>query len=122
MKRKALGSWGEAQALGFLENQGMQLICRNFRVREGEIDLIMEDGGILVFVEVKTRISMRFGTPEESITKAKMARIYRAAHQFLELKEAEHTQWRVDVVVIESSPALKLIRLDHYPNIEVSPP
>ena len=114
---QSLGIWGERRACQFLEQKGMILIERNFRIREGEIDLVMEDAGILVFVEVKTRSSLQFGTPEDSIHKRKLDRLFKAAHAYLEGLENSEQDWRIDIVAIECTLDRKLKRLDHYPNI-----
>jgi putative endonuclease len=66
-----LGDWGETEARRYLETKAYVFIERNFRVPEGEIDLVMQDGDIVVFIEVKTRTSDRFGAPEESVSAAK---------------------------------------------------
>ncbi len=65
-RRKRLGEWGEAEARRYLETMGYVFVDRNYRAQEGEIDLVMQDGDIVVFVEVKTRTSNKFGAPEES--------------------------------------------------------
>lgn len=110
-----LGEWGEAEAQRYLESMGYIFIGRNFRVPEGEIDLVMQDGDIIVFIEVKTRVSESFGTPEESISKAKRKRLHRAAWAFLNEQEKLHASWRIDVVAIEAAPDRTIHRLDHYP-------
>jgi putative endonuclease len=115
-------SWGEGQALTYLQQLGMDLIERNCSVAGGEIDLIMEDADVLVFVEVKTRRSLRFGSPEESITNTKVGRIYQAALAYLDQFESDHRNWRIDVVAIECTAERRVRRLDHYPNIEVRKP
>jgi putative endonuclease len=112
-----LGSWGEQRAAEFLARMGMVLVTRNYRVPEGEIDLIMEDSGTLVFVEVKTRASLRFGNPEESIKKRKLARMYQAAHAYLESQEVEPIDWRFDVIAIVCSADREVRRIDHYKGI-----
>ena len=114
---QVLGAWGEQRACEFLEQMGMFLIERNFHVREGEIDLVMEDSGTLVFVEVKTRASLLFGTPEDSIHKKKLMRLYKAAHAYLEIQEDPELDWRIDIVAIECTSDRILKRIDHYPNI-----
>ena len=110
-----LGEWGEAEALRYLETLGYSFIGRNYRVPEGEIDLVMQDGDIVVFIEVKTRISESFGTPEESISKAKRQRLHRAAWAFLQEHDILDASWRIDVVAIEAAPNRTVQRLDHYP-------
>lgn len=73
--RKRLGEWGEAEAQRYLETMGYVFIKKNFRVPEGEIDLVMRDGEMVVFVEVKTRTSDTYGSPEESVSKLKRQRL-----------------------------------------------
>src|SRR5207247_9286437 len=79
--RSVLGEEGERAASRFLEARGYRILERNYRTRRGEIDLIAEDGRILVFVEVKVRLDARFGGPAAAITRAKLARIARLAQQ-----------------------------------------
>jgi putative endonuclease len=90
------------------------LIEKNFRVPEGEIDLVMQDGDIIVFVEVKTRTTDNFGTPEESVSRAKRRRLIRAAWAFLQEWERLDASWRIDVVAIKASSDWTIQRLDHY--------
>src|SRR5438445_10894938 len=78
-----LGEEGERVAARFLEARGYRILERNYRTRRGEIDLIAEDGRVLVFVEVKVRLDDRFGGPAAAITRAKQARIARLAQQYL---------------------------------------
>src|SRR3989449_3652711 len=81
--RSVLGAEGERVASRFLEARGYRILERNYRTRRGEIDLIAEDGRILVFVEVKVRLDDRFGGPAAAITRAKQAPIARLAQQYL---------------------------------------
>ncbi|MGB2896341.1 MAG: YraN family protein [Anaerolineales bacterium] len=106
---------GEAEAQRYLEAKGYFFIGRNFRVPEGEIDLVMQDGDIVVFIEVKTRISDNYGAPEESVSKAKRRRLHRAAWAFLNEQEMLDASWRIDVVAIEAAPDRTIHHLDHYP-------
>ena len=75
MNNKAVGGLGEDFAVYYLESCGYRIIERNFRCRLGEIDLIAQDGKTLVFVEVKTRRSRRYGSPQEAVTTAKQAKL-----------------------------------------------
>src|SRR2546429_10005366 len=81
--RSVLGEEGERAAARFLEARGYRILERNYRTRRGEIDLIAEDGRMLVFVEVKVRLDDRFGGPAAAITRAKQARIARLAQPYL---------------------------------------
>lgn len=112
--QKRLGEWGEAEARRYLETKEYVFMGRNFRVPEGEIDLVMQDGDIVVFIEVKTRTSDSFGTPEESVSREKRKRLIRAAWAFLQERERIDASWRIDVVAIEASPNWTIQRLDHY--------
>lgn len=113
--QKRLGEWGEAEARRYLETMGYFFVDRNYRALEGEIDLVMRDGDIVVFVEVKTRISNTFGAPEESVSKVKRQRLQRAAWAFLQEHEILDAPWRIDVIAIEASTNRTIQRLDHYP-------
>ena len=112
-----LGQWGETQALQYLQTKGMRLVDRNVRAGKGEIDLIMEVSGVLVFIEVRTRSSLEYGSAEESVTDRKKRRMYEAAASYLDQHDLHDVDWRLDVVTIQCTPACRLIRLDHYANI-----
>jgi putative endonuclease len=116
-----LGLWGEEVALKHLEAKGMVLLARNFRVAAGEIDLIMRDDDMLVFIEVKTRRSLAYGSPEESVTGKKLGRIYKAALEFLERNDCGPSAWRIDLIAIECSRERSITRIDHYPNLAYDP-
>jgi len=73
MKRRDTGILGEKLARGFIEKQGYHIHETNYRCPEGEINIVAGDGDCLVFVEVRTKRSLEFGTPEESITPARCA-------------------------------------------------
>ena len=73
---------GEKLAREYLAGQGLKFVAANYRMRIGEIDLIMEDGKYLVFIEVKFRTSERWGTALEQVTAAKMQKIRRVAEAF----------------------------------------
>jgi len=97
----SLGAFGEAWAVGYLTRRGYRIVERNARFRSGEIDLVAYDGPELVFVEVKCRRSRRFGSPEESITRARYARLAAAIEEFLAQRAVAAESYRVDVVGIE---------------------
>ncbi|MDF1818911.1 MAG: YraN family protein [Immundisolibacteraceae bacterium] len=88
------GYAAERAAERYLKTQGLTLVTRNFRGRQGEIDLIMEDGNILVFIEVRSRKSSRFGSAVETIDATKQAKLIKTAHLYLlgDSKPAEKSQ------------------------------
>ena len=113
MNRPTLGRVGEDIAERHLAKLGLSIVARNYRCTYGEIDLVALDGDELVFVEVRTRASRDFGSPEESITPAKQARMVRCALSYLSAKPP--SSWRIDVVAIEFERG-KVTRIDHYKN------
>jgi putative endonuclease len=96
--KDVLGRRGELLAVEHLLGQGMVVLERNWRCDIGEIDVIARDGEVLVFCEVKTRTSNRFGHPLETVTAAKLERIRRLAHRYLHDKALRTTPVRIDVI------------------------
>ncbi len=103
-RRQALGAEGESSAAAWYEGQGYEILERNWRRREGEVDLIVRRGRTVAFCEVKTRSSDRFGTGAEAVVAPKRRRIRRLAARWLsELTPAsgrELVEVRFDVVSI----------------------
>ncbi|MGW8389561.1 YraN family protein [Pseudoduganella sp. HUAS MS19] len=95
-----IGRGGEARALAFLQEQGLTLVEQNFLCKTGELDLVMRDGGHLVFVEVRERNNPLYGGAAASISPAKQRRILRAAKFYL-LRFAKMPPCRIDVVAID---------------------
>lgn len=111
--RRRLGSWGEEKAAEFLRGQGYRIVERNWRCAIGELDLIAWDGECLAFVEVRTRRGRSYGTPEESITPAKRAKLIELAQAYLQEHPELDCNWRIDVVAVElggAQPRINLIR------------
>jgi putative endonuclease len=117
MSKQALGAFGEDVAVQHLEAIGYQILDRNWRVQEGEIDVIAELEGEIVFVEVKARTSDLYGGPEDSITKQKSKRIIRASLAYLLEMERLESDWRVDLIGIHCTPERELLRVEHYENV-----
>jgi putative endonuclease len=97
---RPLGLAGEQTALSFFVNKGYRLLEKNFRVPCGEIDLILEKGREIVFVEVKARRSTRYGLPEEAVITAKQRRIIRAALWYVQKRGLEGLEMRFDVLAV----------------------
>ena len=110
--RIGLGRRGETLAAERLGALGYSIVQRNYRCSAGEIDLVARCGETWVFVEVRTRRSARFGTPEESITLRKRAHLIAAAQHYLQDHALESVAWRIDAVAVELSPAGKVRRVD----------
>jgi putative endonuclease len=101
INRKKLGALGERIAKEHIEKLGYRIIETNFRCREGEIDIIAQEGEQLVFVEVRTRRGLDFGSPEESITVSKRQKLIEVAYAYLQSHEVLSPSWRIDVVAVE---------------------
>lgn len=95
------GREGEDAALAYLQAQGLALAERNFRTKAGEIDLIMQDGETLVFVEVRKRAGKGFGGAAASITPAKRQRLFNTAQFYLQQRQQSLPPCRFDVVAID---------------------
>jgi putative endonuclease len=100
LNRQTSGAWGEDLALRYLLRRGYKLVERNYRKRRGEIDLIVRNEEILVFVEVKLRRSTGFGDPLEAVTARKQATIRSLAEQYLADNQPDFDILRFDVVGI----------------------
>lgn len=103
--RRSLGEWGEGIAAQYLTGQGFQILAQNWRLgRVGELDLVAQDGPVLVIVEVRTRRGRAFGSALESVTPRKQSRLSALAEAY-----AAEVGWegpiRIDVVSVERSVA-----------------
>ncbi len=100
---KKIGDKGEELATEFLINEGYKILERQYRYKKAEIDIIAEDGEVLIFVEVKTRKNSNYGYPEESVGDLKMEKMWEGAEEYL-----EKVQWqkriRFDVISIIMQP------------------
>jgi len=99
-ERHELGRLGEALAATLLESAGLRVVARNWRCRDGEIDLVATGPGLLVFCEVKARRGHGYGSPAAAVTPAKQARLRRLAAAFLAASPTPHCRVRFDVVAV----------------------
>ena len=98
--RPGTGRQAEDLAVACLERAGMRVVARNWRRPEGELDIVAEDGGTCVFVEVRSRTGEAQGHPLESITPRKQAQVIRAARLYLSDGPAPAAAYRFDVVAV----------------------
>lgn len=106
MSKIETGQSGEKLAVEFLKKQGFKIIETNFKCKFGEIDVVAREGGILVFVEVKTRSSNQFGLPEEAVGYRKIQHIIKSAQVYHSLHNNLPLGDRIDVVAIEKDGKL----------------
>jgi putative endonuclease len=114
--RRALGAFGERLAAAHLEAKGYRILERNYRRREGEIDIVAARGGCLVFVEVRTRRGGEQGSAVESVSPAKGARLVALAEAYCQERPELPPDRRIDVVAVELSPAGRLLSIQHIEN------
>ncbi len=112
VKRREVGALGEKVAREYLEGLGFSIRETNFRLREGEIDIIAEKDDFLIFIEVRTRSSSSFGTPEESVTPSKIEKLIALAQTYIETHEDLPSSWRIDVVAVELTLDGKVSRVE----------
>jgi putative endonuclease len=112
MSRKDTGALGEKLAGEFLKKKGCRILQTNYRCPRGEIDIIALDRDCLVFIEVRTKICLEYGTPEESITANKMKHLKNAAQYYRQSHERLPPSWRIDVIAIELDASSRCKRLD----------
>jgi putative endonuclease len=112
MMRQRTGDLGEKLAAEFITQRGYRILETGFRVKEGEADIIAMDEECLVFVEVRTKTSRIYGSPEESITPTKKAHLIAVANRYIETLTEPPTNWRIDLIAIEMNKAGKIRRMN----------
>ena len=100
MNKRKFGIIGEKIAQGFLINKGYKIIDTNFYTRKGEIDVIAKKNDIIVFVEVKTRTNLEYGTPANAVNSIKKKHLRKAAEIFLHINKLQMDEVRFDVIEI----------------------
>ena len=98
-----IGPFGEEKAAQYLNTNGYEVICRNFRCKAGEVDIVAKDKekpGLTIFVEVKTRRNRSFGLPCEAVTPYKLLRIKRVIKAYAAIKRCKNENFRIDVIEI----------------------
>ena len=113
MYNKDLGQQGEQMVESYLTEKGYTILERNYQKKTGEIDLIGKapGGNEIVFIEVKTRKSGKFGHPEEAVDPRKLKKIEKTALLWLNENSITDTLWRIDVLALELSQKVKITHL-----------
>ena len=112
----AIGYLGEAIAKKYLQNKGYRFIEQNYKTKYAEIDLIVRDKRILVFVEVRTKTREQFGSPEESLNRNKINKLIKNAAAYVAQK-GYVKDYRIDAICIVLDEKKKIKRINHYQNI-----
>ena len=112
MRRRDTGILGEKLARDFLKKRGYRILETNYRCPEGEIDIVAKHRDCLVFVEVRTKRSREFGSPEESITLTKKERLRVIASHYRQARRDSSPSWRIDVVGVDLDRRGKPLRIE----------
>ncbi|MCC8169758.1 MAG: YraN family protein [Oscillospiraceae bacterium] len=113
---KLIGDFGEDAAAEYLEENGYEILERNFRLKCGEIDIIAEKDGCTVFVEVKTRKGTCFGNPCEYVDKHKQERIRKTALCYVKSLETDMRFDVIEVIYKNAHDVLKVEKINHIEN------
>lgn len=112
--RKEIGRLGEELAMGHVEKRGLEILSRNWRTRLGELDIIASDGSQIIFIEVRTTTSVRFGMGFQSVNGRKQQQVRRIATQFLQQHRLGSWDVRFDVIsILLDRRTREIIQLQH---------
>lgn len=108
-----VGRWGEEAVAAYLAERGYEIIARNARTPYGEIDIVAKQGGITIFVEVKTLTSSRNFFPEQNVTTRKQLHMLACAEHYAAENAIDH--WQIDVVAVEGKQGFEP-KITHFEN------
>jgi len=111
--RRDLGDFGERVARAHLESKGYRILATNFRIREGEVDIVAERDGVVAFVEVKTRRGDAMGSALEAIDGRKAQRLLLAAEAFAQQHPDLPPDRRIDLIAIDLDAGGRVVSLQH---------
>ncbi|GAB6931522.1 YraN family protein [Paenibacillus sp. JCM 10914] len=112
--RKLKGALAETAAVAKLIDEGYRVLERNWRCRTGELDIIADQAGILVFIEVRSRTgTASFGTPSESVDARKILQVRQTAEQYMYRKRCKYTQIRFDVIAVMLNGDMTVFSIEH---------
>ena len=110
-QRQKFGEKGESMAARYLKKAGYKILEKNYRTQLGEVDIIAKDGGTIVFVVVKSRRSVQFGSPKWAVTPQKQRKISMVALQYLKTRAWSNAKARFDVVTVIATKEKQTIEL-----------
>lgn len=115
------GSFAEGLAEKFLKSRGYKILGRNYRKPWGEIDIIVEKEGIIIFVEVKASDgpAPKGFEPEKRVNKNKVLRIKRAAQTYIQQKNLDDKSWQIDLISLEIDKGKEIAKITHFRNVFV---
>ncbi len=118
MNKQELARWGEEIAQNYLKERGIRIIEKNYRTQSGEIDVIGFENDDLIFFEVKTRSSIKFGYPEEAVNSKKIEKIEMVANEYLDNLSSSNINWRIDTIAIIRNSYTQKYQIKWFKNVE----
>lgn len=118
MDKQELARWGEETAQNYLEVRGIRIVEKNYRTQYGEIDLIGFENDDLIFFEVKTRSSVKFGYPEDAVNSKKIEKIELVANEYLDNASSNNLNWRIDTIAIIRNPYTQRFQIKWFKNVD----
>jgi len=115
--RAEVGAWGEEVAARYLEDKGYKILARHFTHRIGEIDIVAAKDGRIIFVEVKTRTSSRFGSPEDAIGWSKQEKLRRTSEVYMLKHRLHNVPRQIDSVAVMYDRMSKETTIRHLENV-----
>jgi len=115
-----VGKAGERFARDLLRGKDYQILVTNYRTRLGEIDIVAKKDEVFVFVEVKARVSTKFGKPYEAVTAHKFQKMKMMAEIFSQNFSLANAKKRIDVISVELAGDLTIKNIDHFENVDLS--
>lgn len=115
--RREVGAWGEAKAAEYLRAKGYRIIAQHWTHRIGELDIVATKSGRIIFVEVRTKTSLRYGTPEESIGWHKQEHLRRMANLYMLKNKLLDVPCQVDAIAVLYDSIRKETTIRHLENV-----
>ena len=115
--KRDIGEFGEMVAINYLTSHGYALVNTNVKTSFKEIDIIVEDKDVLVFIEVKTRLSYVFGQADEAMTPGKINNFKQAAEVYLFSNNLDDKDVRLDFISVDLDKVKKIAKIKHYKDI-----
>ena len=113
-----IGQFGEEIACNYLKNKGYLIIAQNIKLSFKEIDIVAKIGDLLVFIEVKTRLSNKYGEADEAMTIQKTNNFRQAIELYLENnKKTDFEEFRADLIAIDIDKVRKIAKIKHYKDV-----
>jgi len=115
--KQVIGEFGEKLAINYLRKHGYKILARNIKTSFKEIDIITQKGKTIIFIEVKTRLSQKFGTADEAMSWVKLNNFNRAIELFLVQRNLETDDIRADLISVDIDRSKKIAKIKHYKDI-----